>query len=139
MKKFAIVVMGLLVSTGVQAGKPGTGDVTCPCEFTVNYCNEVAEFGPFTTSTLQSSKGKDSLTGLWWGFEVGPIDYGVVVFGKLPGEWELYCVYNSSQSNPEPTLFVQNLARGEYRTCRNELKDILDDIDAAPDGIGICD
>jgi len=139
MYKFAIVMMGLLVSTAVQAGKPGTGDVTCPCEFTANYCNEVAEFGRFDTSTLQSQKGKDSVADLWWGFEIDPFGYGLVSFGKVP-EWGLYCVYTSDPiNNPEPNLFEQNLARKAYRTCQNELKDILDDIDAAPEGVGICD
>jgi len=139
MKKFAIVVMGLLVSAGVQAGKPGTGDVTCPCEFTANYCNEVAEFGPFTTSTLQSEKGKTSYTSLWWDVGVNKKGYGIVTIGKFPGYEELWCEYSDSFSSDGVWVFEENISKKEYRTCRNELNVILDDIDAFPDGIRICD
>lgn len=117
MKKSALILSGMLLSTGVMAGKPPPA--TCPCDFDALYdsSNPDAATSCFRQFSLSKSAGTE-IHNLRW--DVSGATYFAIV-EKRQGDRSCRGTY----------LQAQSLSRTEYVACADALTLVADDADAA--------
>jgi len=128
MKKVAIVLIGLLLSTGALAGNPHD-NVSCPCEFGTIYEDAPA----VCVVSYTVSKGKETTHELYWLDSIyGENFAGVIKLGNAYGcRADLY----PGTQNEQNLALGENMSHAEYVACVAELDTIAT---LAIEDVGIC-
>jgi len=126
MKRVAIVLTGLLLSTGAQAGNPHA--VSCPCKFADVYDGSNAT----CVNSYTVVKGKESTNEFDWNGDLGEYFAGVIKSGN-----SYACVAEAAPTSPDPTefYFEENMTRKQYVACVTELETTAT---LAVEEVGIC-
>jgi len=116
MKKLPLILSGMLISTGVMAGKPPPA--TCPCDFDALYDGSNPDPATSCFDQFYSSKsGSTTINNLKW--QVNGASYFALV-EKRSGERACRGTY----------LVAQSLSRKEYVACVEALTLVAEDADA---------